>query len=128
MKLAFFNDYQLGVIDGDQIVDVASALGGISYHSPQELIETLIKDWDNLHPQIAAAAEGSAGIGIDGVRLRPPLPRPNQLVCLAGNYIEPAAPDRGEFNAFLKSPTGIIGKRRYGSTPRHKCNRFPFRA
>jgi 2-keto-4-pentenoate hydratase/2-oxohepta-3-ene-1,7-dioic acid hydratase in catechol pathway len=32
------------------------------------------------------------------------------LVCLAGNYIEPAYPDRGEFNAFLKSPTGTIGK------------------
>ena len=31
------------------------------------------------------------------------------MVCLAGNYIEPASPDRGEFNAFLKSPTSIIG-------------------
>ena len=110
MKLAFFNDYQLGVINGDQIVDVASALGGISYHSPQELIETLIKDWDNLQPQIAEAAGGNAGTALDSVRLRAPLPRPNQLVCLAGNYIEPAAPNRGEFNAFLKSPTGIIGK------------------
>ena len=110
MKLAFFNDYQLGVISGDQIVDVASALAGISYHSPQELIETLIQDWDNLQPQIAQAAEGNGGTALDSVRLRAPLPRPGQLVCLAGNYIEPASPDRGEFNAFLKSPTGIIGK------------------
>ena len=110
MKLAFFNDYQLGVISGDQIVDVASALAGVSYHSPQELIETLIQDWDNLQPQIAQAAEGNGGTALDSVRLRAPLPRPGQLVCLAGNYIEPASPDRGEFNAFLKSPTGIIGK------------------
>ena len=72
MKLAFFNDYQLGVINGDQIVDVASALGGISYHSPQELIETLIKDWDNVQPQIAEAAEGNAGTALDSVRLRAP--------------------------------------------------------
>ncbi len=110
MKLAFFNDYQLGVISGDQIVDVASAIEGISYHSPQELIEMLIQDWDNVQPQIAQAAEANAGTGLADVRLRAPLPRPGQLVCLAGNYIEPAAPDRGEFNAFLKSPTGIIGK------------------
>ena len=110
MKLAFFNDYQLGVISRDQIVDVASALAGVSYHSPQELIETLIQDWDNLQPQIAQAAEGNGGTALDSVRLRAPLPRPGQLVCLAGNYIEPASPDRGEFNAFLKSPTGIIGK------------------
>ena len=61
MKLAFFNDYQLGVINGDQIVEVTSALGDIAYHSPQELIETLIKDWDNLQPQLAQAAEENTG-------------------------------------------------------------------
>jgi 2-keto-4-pentenoate hydratase/2-oxohepta-3-ene-1,7-dioic acid hydratase in catechol pathway len=110
MKLAFFNDYQLGVISDNQIVDVASALGDVSYHSPQELIEMIIKDWGNLQPQITQAAEGNEGVALDSVRLRAPLPRPGQLVCLAGNYIEPAHPDRGEFNAFLKSPTGIIGK------------------
>ena len=72
MKLAFFNDYQLGVINGNQIVDVASAVGGISYHSPQELIEMLIQDWENLQPQIAQAAEGDAGAALDSVRLRAP--------------------------------------------------------
>lgn len=109
MKLAFFNDYQLGVINGDRIVDVGSAVDGISYHSPQELMNMLIEDFGDLQAQIESAAAGGDGVSLTDVNLRAPLPRPGQLLCLAGNYIEPASPDRGEFNAFLKSPTSIIG-------------------
>ena len=109
MKLAFFNDYQLGVIKGDRIIDAGSAVDGISYHTPQELMKMLIEDFSDLEPEIESAVAGGNSESLADVRLRAPLPRPGQLVCLAGNYIEPASPDRGEFNAFLKSPTGIIG-------------------
>ena len=109
MKLAFFNDYQLGVIKGDNIVDVTSAVEGVSHHSPQELMNMLIEDFGDLQADIESAAAGGDGVSLADVRLRAPLPRPGQLLCLAGNYIEPASPERGEFNAFLKSPTSIIG-------------------
>lgn len=109
MKLAFFNDYQLGVIKGDNIVDVTSAVEGVSHHSPQELMNMLIEGFGDLQADIESAAAGGDGVSLADVRLRAPLPRPGQLLCLAGNYIEPASPERGEFNAFLKSPTGIIG-------------------
>ena len=108
MKLAFFNDYQLGVITADGIVDISDALSSISYHTPQELIRMVIEDFDNLRSAIADAAENSTATALDSVSFKAPLPRPGQLVCLAGNYIEPDSPSRGEFNAFLKSPTGII--------------------
>ena len=110
MKLAFFNDYQLGVITDNQIVDATSALEGISYHTPQELIRMVIEGFGELQPKIAEAVQGKAGESLDRVSFRAPLPRPGQLVCLAGNYLEPAHPERGEFNAFLKSPTGLIAK------------------
>ena len=109
MKLAFFNDYQLGVIKGDNIVDVTSTVEGVSHHSPQELMNMLIVDFGDLQADIESAAAGGDGVSLADVRLRAPLPRPGQLLCLAGNYIEPASPERGEFNAFLKSPTSIIG-------------------
>lgn len=109
MKLAFFNDYQLGVIKGDNIVDVTSAVEGVSHHSPQELMNMLIEGFGDLQADIESAAAGGDGVSLADVRLRAPLPRPGQLLCLAGNYIEPASPERGEFNAFLKSPTSIIG-------------------
>lgn len=109
MKLAFFNDYQLGVIKGDRIVDVGSAVDGLSYHSPQELMNMLIENFGDLQAEIESAAAEGDGVSFADVNLRAPVPRPGQLLCLAGNYIEPASPERGEFNAFLKSPTSIIG-------------------
>lgn len=110
MKLALFNDYQFGVIRDSRIIDASPALERISYHSPQELMEMVITGWGEIQPKIEQAVAGKEGISLDQVRLRPPLPRPGQLVCLAGNYIEASRPDRGEFNGFLKSPTGVVGK------------------
>lgn len=126
MKLALFNDYQLGVIIDRQMVDATSALKGISYHTPQELMRMVVEDFSELRPKIAEAVHGKVGVPIESVRLRPPLPRPGQLVCLAGNYLEPAKPERGEFNAFLKSPTAIIGSGETVELPKANATVFHF--
>ena len=126
MKLAFFNDYQLGVITEGGIVDISDALSGISYHTPQEQIRMVIEGFDNLRPAIADAAENGAATALDSVSLKAPLPRPGQLVCLAGNYIEPDSPSRGEFNAFLKSPTGVIATKDTVELPESDVTVFHF--
>ncbi|MDE0684905.1 MAG: fumarylacetoacetate hydrolase family protein [Candidatus Poribacteria bacterium] len=126
MKLAFFNDYQLGVITADGIVNIRDALTGISHHTPQELIRMVIEDFDNLRPAIADAAENGTATALDSVSFKAPLPRPGQLVCLAGNYIEPDSPSRGEFNAFLKSPTGIIATKNTVELPEADVTVFHF--
>ncbi len=126
MKLTFFNDYQLGVITEDGVVDISDALSSLSYHTPQELIRMVIEDFDNLRPGIADAAENGAATALDSVSFKAPLPRPGQLVCLAGNYIEPDSPSRGEFNAFLKSPTGIIATKGTVELPEADVTVFHF--
>ena len=126
MKLTFFNDYQLGVITEDGVVDISDALSGISYHTPQELIRMVIEDFDSLRPAIADAAENGTATALDSVSFKAPLPRPGQLVCLAGNYIEPDSPSRGEFNAFLKSPTGIIATKGTVGLPEADVTVFHF--
>ena len=126
MKLTFFNDYQLGVITEDGVVDISDALSGISYHTPQELIRMVIEDFDSLRPAIADAAENGTATALDSVSFKAPLPRPGQLVCLAGNYIEPDSPSRGEFNAFLKSPTGIIATKGTVELPEADVTVFHF--
>ena len=126
MKLAFFNDYQLGVIKEDGIVDISDALSSISYRTPQEQIQTVIADFDNLRPAIADTAENGTATALDSVSLKAPLPRPGQLVCLAGNYIEPDSPSRGEFNAFLKSPTGVIATKDTVALPEADVTVFHF--
>ena len=109
MKLVLFNDYQLGVLTDSGIVDASAAVEGLNFHNPQRMMEILIEGWDDLKGRIEDSVAGKDGVALDSVKLRPPMPRPGQLVCLAGNYMEPAQPDKGTFNAFLKSSTGVIG-------------------
>ena len=42
MKLAFFDDYKLGVVKGDSIVDVSAAVRDIPHLGPHDLINGLI--------------------------------------------------------------------------------------
>ena len=109
MKLVLFEDFKLGVLQGDSILDASTAVQGLGYHSPQEMMQMLTAQWTRVRPRIEEAIAGQAGIPLNRVRVSPPLPRPGQLVCLAGNYLEPQKPERGVFNAFLKSPNSVIG-------------------
>ena len=126
MKFAFFDDYRLGVITENEIVDISDALSDISSHTPQELIQTVIANFDNLHPIIVDAAENGTPIAVNNVTLKAPLPQPGQLVCLAGNYIEPDSPSRGDFNAFLKSPTSVISTKETVQLPETDVTVFHF--
>lgn len=126
MKLAFFDDYHLGVITENEIVDISDALKDITYHTPQHLIQTVIEDYDNLRSSITDTVENGDPISLDNVNLKAPLPRPGQLVCMAGNYIEPDSPSRGDFNAFLKSPTGIIPTKETVELPEADVTVFHF--
>jgi 2-keto-4-pentenoate hydratase/2-oxohepta-3-ene-1,7-dioic acid hydratase in catechol pathway len=105
MQLVHFDDFKLGVLAGDRVVDISDIAGG----SPQDRLETLITNWAELAPRVQAAAASDGGVPLSSVRLRPSVPKPGQLVCAAVNYIEPDRPEAGPFNAFLKSPNSIIG-------------------
>ncbi len=110
MKLAYYDDYTLGVIENDAIIDVSAAVSGTGASNPQGQIEAVISGWDTYGARIAEAAQGQAGTPLSSVSLRAPLPRPGQLLCLAGNYIEPDHPTKETFNAFLKSNTSVMGQ------------------
>ena len=109
MKLALFDDYQLGVINGDRIVNAMSAVEGMSFRRPQDLMEEVIINWDGMRPRIEAAVEGQDGVPLGSVRLRPPVPRPPKLICAAVNYLEFGQREPAVLDAFLKSPTAVIG-------------------
>ena len=109
MRLLLFDDYKLGVWNGEQVLDASAAVADLGYHSPQEMMAMLIHDRQNLQTPIRDAIAAAPGIPLEDVRCCPPIPRPGQLVCLAGNYLEPQKPERGLFNAFLKSPNAVIG-------------------
>ena len=109
MKLALYDDYQLGVIQDDRVVDAMAALDGLPFRRPQDLMEEVILRWSELGPKIAAVTAGAEGKPLDSVRLRAPVPKPTKLICAAVNYLEFGQRQPATLDAFLKSPTAIIG-------------------
>lgn len=110
MKLVFFNDFTLGVMRGDTVVDasaIAKALGG---DSPQEVLSRLITQYDQYKGRLQDLAQSGSGTPANQVRLRPPVPKPYDIVAMAVNYMEDGTrSEPAPINAFHKSPYSIIG-------------------
>lgn len=44
MKLILYNDFQLGVLQGDTVVDVSDAVADLGHHNAQEMMQMIIAD------------------------------------------------------------------------------------
>ena len=110
MKICYFNDYRLGVIKGDQVVDVTDAVKDIPHLDSRDLIIGLIAKWDSCKARVEKAAADGKGVPLSGVKLRPPVPKPGNIVCMAVNYMEDGTlPEKPAINAFHKAATAVIG-------------------
>jgi 2-keto-4-pentenoate hydratase/2-oxohepta-3-ene-1,7-dioic acid hydratase in catechol pathway len=110
MKIAFFNDYQLGLVKGDSVVDVTALVADIPRLGPHDLINGLIERFDAYRAKLADAETKGKGVPLGSVKLRAPLPRPVNIDCMAVNYMEDGTrKEAAPINAFHKSPNSIIG-------------------
>ena len=111
MKILFFDDFKLGVLKGDDtVVDVSAAVQDIPHTGPGDLINGLIEHFAQYRGKLEQAAASGQGRPLSSVRIRPPLPKPTNIDCMAVNYMEDgtrSAP--APINAFHKSPSAIIG-------------------
>ena len=108
MKLAYFNDFKLGIVKGNSVVDVSGIVRDIPHLGPHDLISGLIERWEQYRERLESAADSSEGIPLGRVRLRAPLPRPGKMLCMARNFIESPNEEAQPLNAFLKSPNAVI--------------------
>jgi len=110
MKLAFFDDFKLGVVTGDKVVDVSDAVKDIPRMGPQDVIRGVIEQWGTYKAKLADAAAKGQGKPVSQVKFRAPLPKPENIICMAVNYMEDGTlPEPAPINAFMKSPSSIIG-------------------
>ena len=110
MKLVYFDDFRLGVLKGDAAADVGAEVKDIPHTGPGDLMNGLIERWDSHKPRLEAAVARGTGVPVADVRIRPPVPGPRTIDCMAVNYMEDgtrSAP--APINAFHKSPSAIIG-------------------
>jgi 2-keto-4-pentenoate hydratase/2-oxohepta-3-ene-1,7-dioic acid hydratase in catechol pathway len=110
MKLMVFNDDRVGVVRGDSVVDVTAAVEGVPHTDAGNLMSAVVARFEDLRAPIERAAAAGAGLPLAQVRIRPPLPRPNNVVCMAVNYMEDGTrKEPAPINAFLKTSNCIIG-------------------
>jgi 2-keto-4-pentenoate hydratase/2-oxohepta-3-ene-1,7-dioic acid hydratase in catechol pathway len=110
MKLLFFDDFKLGVLKGDSVVDVTETVRTIPHTGPHNLINGLIERFAEYKGRLEAAVSQGKGVPVSQVKIRPPLPKPYNIVCMAVNYMEDGTrPEPAPINAFHKSPNSVIG-------------------
>jgi 2-keto-4-pentenoate hydratase/2-oxohepta-3-ene-1,7-dioic acid hydratase in catechol pathway len=110
MRLLFFDDFKLGVLKGDTVVDVSDVVRDVPNLGPGDLLRGVIERWGELRPKLEQAAAQGQGVPVSQVRIRPPVPKPYTIVCMAVNYMEDGTrSEPAPINAFLKAPSAIIG-------------------
>src|SRR5262245_11247852 len=110
MKLLFFDDFKLGVLKGDAVVDVSETVRTIPHTGPHNLISGLIERFADYKGRLQEAVARGQGVPLSQVRIRPPLPKPYNIVCMAVNYMEDGTrAEPAPINAFHKSPHSVIG-------------------
>ena len=70
MKLAFFDDFKLGVVAGDKVVDVTDVVKDIPRLGPQDVMRGVIERFDALKDRLVDAAAKGYGKPVSQVRLR----------------------------------------------------------
>ena len=110
MKLLLFDDFKLGVLRGDQVVDVSDVVKDVPHLGPGDLMSGLIARFGDYRKKLEDAAARGKAQPVSGVRVRPPLPKPTTIVCMAVNYMEDGTrSEPAPINAFMKAPSAIIG-------------------
>ena len=65
MKLCYFNDFRLGVIKGDSVVDVTDVGKDIPQRDTRDIIVGLIERWPAYKAKIEKAAADGKGVPLE---------------------------------------------------------------
>ena len=110
MKLAYFDDFQLGILTDKGLVDVSHIIMDIPHTNPGNLMNGLIENFENYRSKLETAAENGVAFPLDSIKIQPPLPKPGAIDCMAVNYMENGTlKEKPQINGFHKSPSAIIG-------------------
>jgi 2-keto-4-pentenoate hydratase/2-oxohepta-3-ene-1,7-dioic acid hydratase in catechol pathway len=124
MKICRFDDDRLGVVQGDEVLDVSAALDAIPAQKwPYRHGDALIANLPAVLERAKSLAARAPRRKLSAVRLRPPVANPSKIVNAPINYqkhIAEAKADQGiahgreiktigDWGLFLKSPSSLVG-------------------
>ena len=123
MKICCFNDFRLGLIDGDTVLDVSAALSTLPPVGwPYPIGDAVIANWATLHREIEALADTAPRLNLSDVRLRSPVANPSKIIGIARNRKNLDQENLGQDNSFakgrgdedpmhmfIKAPSALVG-------------------
>jgi 2-keto-4-pentenoate hydratase/2-oxohepta-3-ene-1,7-dioic acid hydratase in catechol pathway len=121
VKLVLYDQGLPGLLTADGVVPLDQVVP--TRETPQQRMQGLIDDFDELRPRLEERAAEGEPTPLDRVKLMPPLPRPSKVLCCIANYWEHAQRAARPLNMFLKNPDAVIGP---GGTIRLPENTTPW--
>jgi 2,4-diketo-3-deoxy-L-fuconate hydrolase len=124
MRLCRFDDDRLGVVQGDQLLDVSAALAELPpLRWPLPWGDPLAAAFAQLRPAIESAAKTAEPRALSSARLKSPIANPNKLIGAPINYndhIDESKKDQGiahgreiktigDWGLFLKANSSLVG-------------------
>lgn len=114
MKIARFNEGRIGVVVGDEVIDVSEVVGVDPAQWPAVGAVQMIAAWADLRPRIEAALATAPRLALSAVRLLTPVPWPNKVIAYPVNYHDHGAEMQANYRAnhqgfFLKPASSLCG-------------------
>ena len=109
MKFVLFNDNRPGLLREDGVVDISDLVSPLGASGGQEAMEAIITHIEDLRADLSRREGDGEAVPLAEVALHAPLPSPNKILCMGGNYREFGARAPSSMWGFLKSTSSIIG-------------------
>jgi 2,4-didehydro-3-deoxy-L-rhamnonate hydrolase len=110
MRICWFNDNRLGLVEGDRVYDASEALEKLpkpAYPFPPKG-DPLIANLDRLKPAILAAAADGASFPVSEVRFLSPVAAPTKIIGTPTNYRDHVAEADRQREVFGRRYSGSI--------------------
>ena len=136
MKLAVYDDYRIGVVEGDSVYDV-SEVAPAGLRDLRVHMNWLIGNWASVLPKVKKLRAEATAVPLSSARLLPPSPHPSHIFAAPANYQKHigelgeravSMKTTRENGFFLKAPGSLAGPADGIRLPRGSIRRFDHEA
>lgn len=109
MRICWFDDNKLGLVEGDMVSDVSAALKVLpapQYPAPNG--DLLIANLDKVRVEIAKVAPGAKKVPVSSVRFLSPVANPSKIIGVPVNYLKHVEEAKEQLHVFTARHQGTI--------------------
>jgi 2-keto-4-pentenoate hydratase/2-oxohepta-3-ene-1,7-dioic acid hydratase in catechol pathway len=109
MKLLLFSDGRPGLLTDRGVVDSTIAVRNVTQSTGQHAMQAIIANFDAIRDDLNTLERDGDAVPLASVSLQAPLPHPDKILCMGGNFSEFGHRQPAAMWGFLKSPDAVIG-------------------